>query len=450
MRNKEKKIEKFPKGIITPPPSKSISHRAVICAALAGSGTSEKNTMRQGLLRSAPRAVSSGEFGAGKCPASAFSFDSESVIRNLSLSDDVEATLGGVEILGAEWFIEDKNLFVRAGKRQQNNIINCKESGSTLRFLIPVAALSEEETVFKGKGRLLIRPMDVYDLAFEGTPVKFYHTKRELRVRGPLRGGAYFVPGDVSSQFISGLLFALPLTRENSEIHLSTSLESRQYVNLTLDVMRSFGVEVEESEYAFYIKGRQAYRPCVYTVETDFSQAAFFLGAAALGLDVKCAGLNNRSRQGDMVILKILEKMGAIVSWDRGVVSVHAEKLHGIIMDARENPDLVPPVAVLCSLCEGESRIINAGRLRLKESDRLRALTEELTKLGGQIKETADSLLIKGVPMLKGGRVDAHNDHRIAMSMALAAIRSSDPVILSGWSSVSKSYPDFWNDFEQS
>jgi 3-phosphoshikimate 1-carboxyvinyltransferase len=346
--------------------------------------------------------------------------------------------------------MEDKNLFIRAGQRQ-HNIINCKESGSTLRFLIPVAAaLSEEETVFKGKGRLLIRPMDTYDIAFDGTTVKFYHNKRELRVRGPLKGGAYFIPGDVSSQFVSGLLFALPLTGEDSEIHLSTSLESRQYVNLTIDVMRSFGVEVEESEYAFCIKGGQAYKPCAYTVETDYSQAAFFLGAAALGHEVKCAGLSNRSKQGDMAILKILEKMGATVIWDKGVVSVRSEKLHGIIMDARENPDLVPPVAVLCCLSEGESRIINAGRLRLKESDRLRALTEELTKLGGQIKETADSLLIKGIPELKGGRVDAHNDHRIAMAMALAAIRCSEPVILSGWGSVSKSYPDFWNDFEHS
>jgi 3-phosphoshikimate 1-carboxyvinyltransferase len=328
-------------------------------------------------------------------------------------------------------------------------LINCVESGSTLRFLIPVAALSDRETVFKGKGRLLVRPMGAYDSVFAGTKTRFSHTQREIRVRGPLRGGLFRLPGDVSSQFVSGLLFALPLVEEDSEIRLESPLESRQYAEMTVDVMRRFGVEVNVGEQSFKLRGGQRYEPSEYTMETDYSQAAYFLGAAALGLDVRCAGLREDSRQGDKAILRILWEMGATITREDGVVSVHAERLLPVTVDARENPDLIPPVAALCCYCEGTSRIVNAGRLRLKESDRLRALTEELGKLGARIKETADSLEIRGAPRLRGGRADAHHDHRIAMAVALAAIRCAEEVSLIGWHNVGKSYPNFWDDFEK-
>jgi 3-phosphoshikimate 1-carboxyvinyltransferase len=177
----------------------------------------------------------------------------------------------------------------------------------------------------------------------------------------------------VSSQFVSGLLFALPLTEEDSEIRLESPLESRQYVEMTIDVMRRFGVEASIDDTSVHVRGGQRYRPSDYTVETDYSQAAYFLGAAALGLDVKCAGLSEYSRQGDMAILRILEEMGATIARKDGIVSVHAERLLPVTVDARETPDLIPPVASLCCYCEGRSRIVNAGRLRLKESDRLRA-----------------------------------------------------------------------------
>ncbi|MDR3295299.1 MAG: 3-phosphoshikimate 1-carboxyvinyltransferase [Clostridiales Family XIII bacterium] len=405
-----KTIRLFPNGTITPPASKSLSHRAAICAALA---------------------------------------HGESVIHNVTLSEDIEATLGGVNALGCEWRLKDGSLHIDGGTKRHADLIHCMESGSTLRFLIPVAALSGKQTVFKGKGRLLVRPMGAYDDVFAKTNVSFSHTQREIRVRGPLCGGVYTLPGDVSSQFVSGLLFALPLTKGDSEIRLSSPLESRQYAEMTMDVMHSFGVETEVLDDTFLIKGGQRYSPSEYTVETDYSQAAYFLGAAALGLDVKCAGLSVDSQQGDSVFLQMLEKMGAKVTWKGGVVSVHAEKLSAITVDARENPDLIPPVAALCCFCEGSSHIVNAGRLRMKESDRLHALAEELGKLGAKITEKADGLTIVGAPALKGGVADAHHDHRIAMAMALAAVRCTEEVKLVGWHNVSKSYPDFWNDFEK-
>jgi 3-phosphoshikimate 1-carboxyvinyltransferase len=374
----------------------------------------------------------------------------ESVIRNVALSEDIEATLQGVHALGANLRLsEDGVLRVQGGGERRADLINCVESGSTLRFLIPVAALSAEETIFKGKDRLLIRPMGAYSGAFADTSVRFSHTKREIRIRGPLRGGLFRLPGDVSSQFVSGLLFALPLTDEDSEIRLESPLESRQYAEMTMDVMRCFGVEASVDALRFCVRGGQRYSPSEYAVETDYSQAAYFLGAAALGLDVQCAGLSENSRQGDTAILRILREMGATITRKNGLVSVRAGRLAPVTVDARENPDLIPPVAALCCYCEGTSRIVNAGRLRLKESDRLRALAEELGNLGAHIEETRDTLTIRGAPALRGGRADAHHDHRIAMSVALAAVRCTGEVSLVGWRNVDKSYPNFWNDFEK-
>jgi 3-phosphoshikimate 1-carboxyvinyltransferase len=403
-------IRRFPRGTITPPPSKSLCHRALICAALARG---------------------------------------ESVIENVALSEDIEATLRGAAALGAEWESANGVLRVRGGSARRADFIDCGESGSTLRFLIPVAALSDRETVFTGRGRLLARPMDAYASAFAGTEMLFSHTEREIRVRGPLRGGLFRLPGDVSSQFVSGLLFALPLTAEDSEIRLESPLESRPYAEMTIDVMRRFGVEAKAEGSVFKTRGGQRYEPSTYTAEADYSQAAYFLGAAALGLDVSCAGLRDDSVQGDAAILRILGEMGAAITRKGGLVSVRAGRLSPVTVDARENPDLIPPLAVLCCFCEGTSRIVNAGRLRLKESDRLHALASELGGLGAQIEERADALVIRGARTMRGGRADAHGDHRIAMAVALAAVRCAEEVSLTGWRSVDKSYPNFWDDFEK-
>jgi 3-phosphoshikimate 1-carboxyvinyltransferase len=326
--------------------------------------------------------------------------------------------------------------------------VDCGESGSTLRFLLPIAALSGDLAEFKGSGRLLGRPLDVYAKIFSEAGARFSVEKGRVTVCGPLKSGNYDLPGDVSSQFVSGLLFALPLLDGDSEIRLSTPLESRRYVDMTIDVMRRFGVEIGAGDSLYTVPGGQRYRPAVYRAEADYSQAAFFLAAAALGRDVETSGLDPESIQGDRAILGVLRDMGAEVQWNGGRISVKASSLSAVTVDARETPDLVPPVAALCCFCRGTSRIVNAGRLRLKESDRLSALAAELRKLGASIDEGDDSLAITGVDRLRGGSVDAWGDHRIAMSMAVAAIHCDSPVLLSGWLSVNKSYPGFWSDFE--
>ena len=405
----EKAIKLFPRGIVTPPPSKSLSHRAVICAALAGGG---------------------------------------SEIKNLGQSEDIDATLNGVHALGLTG--NERGASRGPG---HTRIVDCGESGSTLRFLIPIAALDGLPTIFKGRGRLLDRPLDAYADIFASAGATFRRVEDGILVRGPLRNGSYSLAGGVSSQFVSGLLFALPLLSGDSEIRLSTPLESGGYADMTVNVMRRFGVEASAEGSVYTVKGGQRYRPASYTVEADYSQAAFFLAASALGCDVRVAGLDPNSIQGDRAILAILEEMGAVIAWDgpdggERAVSVRAGRMSPIVMDARDTPDLVPPVAVLCCFCDGVSGIVNAGRLRLKESDRLKALASELKKLGANVMESEDSLTITGGGGLRGGRVDAWGDHRVAMAMAVAAVRCDGPVYLSGANSVRKSYPGFWRDFE--
>jgi 3-phosphoshikimate 1-carboxyvinyltransferase len=417
--NDEKTIGRFPRGVVTPPPSKSLSHRAAICSALAG----------------------------GK-----------SVIENLGRSEDIDATLAGLSALDLglpNLPLNDRRSGAGEPSSGPVRVVDCGESGSTLRFLMPLAALDERPALFKGRGRLLERPLDIYAELFAAAGASFERVREGILVRGPLRGGVFSLPGNVSSQFVSGLLFALPLLDGDSEIRLLTPLESGGYVDMTLDVMRRFGVTAGAGESVYSIKGAQRYRPAPYRVEADYSQAAFFLAASALGCDVKVAGLDPDSIQGDRAILSILKDMGADIVWSREngeneskIVSVRAGRMLPVTADMRETPDLAPSVAVLCCFCGGTSRIINAGRLRIKESDRLRALASELGKLGAGVSETEDSLTITGSERLRGGRVDAWGDHRIAMAMAVAAIRCSGPVHLTGWKSVDKSYPDFWRDFE--
>lgn len=410
-----KRIKRFPSGVMTPPASKSYSHRAVICAALAAiCGT-----------------------------------EGESRIENLGRSEDIDATLAGVRALGAGFSMEGDTLRVLPGTARKTQIIDCGESGSTLRFLLPVAALRKDEIAFTGRGRLLQRPLDAYRDVFGQAGVAFSQDSAGARVKGPLKGGRYELPGDVSSQFVSGLLLVLPLAEEDSELWLTTPLESADYVEMTLAMMRHYGVEVLREGTRYLIRGGQRYVPAHYTVEPDYSQAAFFLAAGALGRDVVCAGLNPESLQGDRAILRILREMDAEVSAAGDFVKARADGLRAVTVDARQIPDLVPPVAALCCFCEGTSRIVNAGRLRLKESDRLTALTGELRALGAEIAEEVDSLVIRGRRELPGGRADARGDHRIAMAIAVAAIRCSGPVELTGWESVGKSYPGFWNDFER-
>ena len=353
------------RGEVTVPPSKSLSHRALIASFLSNGGDA----------------------------------------ANLAENDDIAATR---ECLNA----------IKSG-----GVLDCRESGSTMRFLIPLALVFRNEATFLGSPRLLERPMEPY--------LKLFDARRfdtGFTLRGKLAPGRFSLPGNVSSQFITGLMFALPLLKGGSEIVLTTALESAPYVDLTLQVLKDFGIRIEPSADGWAIPGNQAYRPCRYIVEGDESAAAFWRVANALGSDIILSGLNHGSIQGDRV-------MADIIRDDTRVI------------DVRECPDLVPALAVLCCFRGGESRIINAGRLRTKESDRLSAIADELNKLGANITELPDGLIIEGKPDLNGGGVNSHNDHRIAMALAIAATRCRGAVTIDGTQSVYKSYPRFFDDY---
>ncbi len=402
-------VNAFPKGTVTVPPSKSVAHRALICSLLA---------------------------------------EGKSTVRNLDFSQDIAATWECIQAIGAKCSKEGDLCTVEGGLKFVGNVLNCNESGSTLRFFIPIAAVLGENFLFTGKGRLLSRPLDPYVVALGEHGVQMDLTEEGLKVSGKLSSGTFKLPGNISSQFITGLLFALPLVDGDSEIILDQEPESRNYIALTLQVMQSFGIEIKHENFQkFYIKGNSKYQACDYCVEADYSQAAFFLTASALGCDVECTGLNRDSLQGDKEFLDIIRNCGGEIIYTETGINVKADVLKPTVVDARQIPDLVPITAVLLSFCKGESKIINAGRLRIKESDRLFAIATELNKLGAKVTELEDGLIIQGVDKLKGGQTDAHNDHRIAMALSVAAIKCTEEVSISGAESVNKSYPGFFEDF---
>lgn len=424
-----KTIARFPSGVVHTPPSKSLSHRAVICAALA---------------------------------------EGRSVINHLGSSRDIEVTAGCMAALGARVTREDggadssgtKRLIVEGVRRPVSNgeTLDCGESGTTLRFLLPLAALADRETRFTGQGRLMERPMEPFEAAFAAHGATLARTDGGLTVRGPLSPGRYELPGDVSSQFVSGLLFALPLLNGDSEIVMTSPLESASYVDLTLSCLRDFGIEIVNESYGrFVVRGGQSYRTGTYQVEGDYSQAAFFLVAGAFGAPVECRGLRPDSLQGDRRILELLQNAGVDVNrTPEGGLIVRSPRhadgrlaLRGQRVDVSDIPDLVPPLAAFMSVCEGESEIVNAARLRFKECDRLAAVTQELNALGANIRETQDALTITGVPELAGGEIRAWGDHRIAMMAAVAALCCRNPVTIDDPLCVRKSYPDFWADYER-
>lgn len=405
---------KLLKGNIVVPSSKSLGHRGIIAAALS-----------RGISR----------------------------VDNIQLSKDIEATMELMKELGAVVNIEDQNLYIDGRKMfsyEKKLDLRCRESGSTLRFLIPLALTKDGDYIFHGEGKLISRPLEPYYEIFEEKGIKYSREEDglPLKVSGKLTSGTYRVRGDISSQFITGLLFSLPILEGNSRIQITTKLESKGYIDLTLDILKDFGIEIENNNYKeFNIRGAQKYNSRNYYVEGDYSQGAFFLVAGALGSSIVCSGLNKDSLQGDKVILDILEAMGCNVEESKEGIKVKPSKTKGIEIDASNCPDLVPVLTVLASLSEGETKIVNAKRLRIKECDRLHAITKELNKLGANIIELEDSLIISGVNELKGGEVDSHNDHRIVMALAIAATRARGNVIINNPSAVEKSYPNFFKDY---
>ena len=403
-------------GNVTIPPSKSLGHRGIISAALS-------------------RGVSK--------------------ITNVQFSKDIIATIEIMKMLGAkihidkdELIIDGSDVFLNSSKQLQ---FQCNESGSTLRFLIPITLVKDGEYVFHGKGKLVSRPLTSYYEIFEEKGIEYYTNEGglPLKVKGSLKSGVYRLRGDISSQFITGLLFALPILDGNSEIIVTTNLESKGYIDLTLDVLRGFGIQVENEGYkVFRIKGSQSYYPREFRIEGDYSQGAFYLVAGAIGCDIKCEDLRKDSLQGDKAIIDILKSMGCEFEETDTFIRALPSKLKGIDIDVSQCPDLVPILGVAASLAEGTTRIFNGKRVRIKESDRLFTTAAELNKIGAHITETEDGLIIEGVEGFKGGEVDSHNDHRIVMALAVAATRANGDIVINDPMAIEKSYPNFFEDYK--
>ncbi len=394
-------------GRVVPPPSKSQAHRFLIAAALA-----------EGVSR----------------------------VSNVALSQDIRATLACLEELGAEIALEGDVAQVRGMganamsplRRMALPRLDCGESGSTLRFLIPLALAVRGGGVFTGRGRLMERPQGPYEVLLADKGIAWTRGAGTLSVQGRLAPGRYALPGDVSSQFFTGLLYALPLLDGPSVLLPTSPLESEGYVRLTLDALARFGVEFPAAlslPPQWHIPGGLTYRPAQVAVEADWSQAAFWYVAQALGSPVEVAGMDPASLQGDGVILSLLDTLA---------------RPGDAALDVSQCPDLVPPLAAMAALRPGgTTRLERAGRLRMKESDRLSAVAAALNALGGQVTEGEDFLEFHGVDALAGGAADARNDHRIAMMVAVAATRSRGDVTLTGAESVAKSYPDFWQEYQR-
>ena len=388
------------RGTVTPPPSKSQAHRLLLAAALA----------------------------AG-----------ESAIANVALSQDIEATLRCLEALGAAWRRQGTGVAVRGmGGRTGSGPLprfDCGESDSTLRFLIPIALAAAGGGVFTGRGRLMERPQGPYEAMCREKHILFEQKDGVLTVRGVLTPGTYRLAGNVSSQFFTGLFFALPLLPGDSRVEPATALESAAYLDITRSVQAAFGVTVGPLEGGgFAVPGNQTYHPRSCAAEADWSQAAFWYAAAALGSRVTVAGMDRTSLQGDRAILELLDLLAG--GGERRI-------------DVSQIPDLVPPLAALAAGRDGATRLENAGRLRIKESDRLATVRRTLSAFGVEAEEGADCLTIYGRSRFRGGVIDCCGDHRIAMLAAVLATRAEGPVELEGAECVRKSYPDFWEEYQR-
>lgn len=357
-----------------------------------------------------------------------------------------------------EEFSEDMKATQRVieGLFRGDEVLDCGESGTTLRFILPIiGALGlRKETMLIGQGRLMERPMGPLIEAMEPHGVEVVYEDGHILCRGKLNAGNYSIAANVSSQYISGLLFALPLLKENSVLQLEGQVESRPYIDITLEVLRAFGIQIDEDHISncFFIKGGQTFRsPGLIQVEGDWSNAAFWLAAGAIGgSPVTVSGLNLNSKQGDKTICRLLRQFGAVVVESEDGVTCRGNGLHSTNIDAKDIPDLVPILSVVGAAALGETKIYHAARLRIKESDRLETTAAMLRSIGAEVEEGEDYLLIRGNrSLLSGGIVDGANDHRIVMSGAIAALICRNPVTITGAEAVNKSYPNFFEEREK-
>ncbi|MDR2360607.1 MAG: 3-phosphoshikimate 1-carboxyvinyltransferase [Oscillospiraceae bacterium] len=390
-----RKVGGIPSGDIRLPPSKSIMHRIIIAEFLSG---------RRDFTEYA------------------------------GISDDISATAACVTALS------------RGGAQIT---LNCGESGSTLRFVLPLAAALGVNAKFTGSAGLLSRPIAALSGALTENGAEIKLSPDCILLSGRLRPGKYVLPGDESSQYFTGLLFALPLLDASSEIVSAGEVQSKPYIDITLDIMSRYGVNAMETANGYAADPQTYIAPMEkISAESDWSQAAFFLCASALGAKCTIHGLRTDSLQGDRAVLDILRRSGATVSELNGGITLTAERLNAVSFDASDIPDIVPPLAAALCVADGESVISGCSRLRHKESDRLKTVSEALSALGANIKISGDTLIIRGKPELSGGQANAAGDHRIAMMCAVASVKANGDVFIGGADCVSKSYPNFWSDWE--
>ena len=407
-------IKISPKGLsgeINAVSSKSEAHRLLICAALS---------------------------------------DKETEVKVLQRSKDIDTTAKALTALGAGISYEKGSFWVSPiRQRSKSALIDCFDSGSTLRFLLPVAALVSDETFFTGTARLPDRPIAELIKAMEKNGAVFSGDRLPFRLKGNLRSGDYILPGNVSSQYVSGLLMALPKLEGDSRIILTSELESSSYVDLSLSCLEKFGVRAEKREKGFFVTGFQKHQsPEKVFAGGDWSAAAFFLAAGVLGGPISLCGLDEKSPQADRAVIDILRRFGGEISVSVDKVTAAPGLLEGIDVDLSETPDLLPVLSVVAAFSQGETRFYKADRLRGKESDRLSACAAMLNKLGGLAHEQPEGLVVQGKP-LKGGTVEGFGDHRMVMAAAIGAAFSQGDTIITGAQAAEKSYPDFFEDYRR-
>lgn len=395
-------------GRVNIPPSKSAAHRNIICAALS-----------QG----------------------------RSVISPVCHSEDIDATISACKALGAV-ITEEDNAFIIEGIDKSNLVgkrvtIDCRESGSTLRFMIPIAAALGVKATFIGHGRLPNRPITPITEAISNKGVVCSGDSLPLTVSGKLLNGEYLISGDVSSQYLTGLLFAIGLN--GGTVRLTTPLESAGYVKLTIEILKCFGVAVYEKNGVYSAKGQ--FSPTNAKIEGDWSQACFYLAAGALGGELELSGLNFNSSQGDIKAIELFKGFGANITVKDNILYVKSGELKGQNIDCSQIPDMVPALAVTAALSQGKTTIFGGSRLRLKETDRIKTVIAGLAAMGITATETPDGMIITGGKPT-GGTVDGSGDHRIVMAFSILAAFCDDSTKINGYTSVNKSYPNFFEDFK--
>ncbi len=397
-------------GSIKAPASKSAAHRSLICAALA---------------------------------------KSQVTIFNCDTSNDIEATINAIKALGAKIVRNDDTVTVIPAKRNTKDVtVNCNESGSTARFIIPVAcALGIENVTFTGEGRLPQRPFDVLIEALRQNGITCSSEKLPITVSGKLKAGTFTLPGNISSQYISGLLLALSITEGKSYIKLTTPLESAAYVDITLNELAVFGAKIEKLSDGYKVYGTDGLTAIDRTVEGDWSQAAFYLCAGAINGNITITGLDVNSLQGDKEILNLLKRFGADIKTSNDGITVTSSQLKGIKIDASQIPDLVPILAVTAAFAQGQTVITNAERLRIKESDRIKETVSRLNAFSITAVETCDGMIIDG-GQPTSTTIDCANDHRIVMAFSVMSANCKNASTINNAEAINKSYPLFFEDFK--